>query len=172
MKNPGLKYGAIGGAAVVAYFLLLYLLDKSYFLNSNLQWASMVAYLGAMYMACQQDCAANGTARDFREIIRTPFVTFLLINLAYWLFYYGLHLFDKDLVAMELDLKIKFTQQMLDAGTGDPEQANQYRQGLLELEKAKQNPIQPLGPVLAQMGIGAIGGFGLAAGIAALMRNK
>jgi hypothetical protein len=44
----------------------------------------------------------NGSARDFRELVRIPFITFLITNLCFWLFDYGLHLYDSSLTAMEL----------------------------------------------------------------------
>ena len=61
---------------------------------------------------------------------------------------------------------------MLDKGTGDTEQANRIREGLLELEKALENPVQPLGPIMTRMAIGALGGFARSAAIAALLRSS
>ncbi|MDX1911178.1 MAG: hypothetical protein SFV22_06825, partial [Saprospiraceae bacterium] len=64
-------------------------------------------------------------------------------------------------------------KEQLTAGLGDPEQANQYRERIQELEKYIQSPQpQPLGPVLTRMCVGALGGFVLAAGVAAVVRQK
>ncbi|MBK9336861.1 MAG: DUF4199 family protein [Lewinellaceae bacterium] len=172
MKNNILQNGVLGGIVVVFYFALLYTIGPETFLKPALQWASMGFYLAFMYRAAKADCKLHGTERDFRAILRTPFAVFILINLFYWMFYYGLHLADLELVRMELLAEKQTYQTMLDAGTGDPEQANQIREGLLELEKAIENPVQPLGPVITRMAMGALGGFALSAGIAAILRSS
>lgn len=172
MKNTGLQNGLLGGVLVVMYFALLYTVNPATFLNPWLQWASLALYLLFMYRAAKADCAKNGTGRDFREILRTPFVVFIVINLFYWLFYYGLHLADTDLLRMELLTEKTMYQTQIDQGVGDPQQANQLRERIIEVEKALQNPVQPLGPVITRMAMGAMGGFALAAGIAAVLRSS
>jgi hypothetical protein len=172
MKNNILQNGVLGGVTVVFYFALLYTVGKETFLNPWLQWAAMGFYVAFMYRAAKADCDLHGTARDFRTILRTPFAVFILINLFYWMFYYGLHLADVELIRMELLAEKQSYQTMLDAGMGDPEQANQIRQGLQELEKALEKPVQPLGPVITRMAMGALGGFALSAGIAATLRSS
>ncbi|MEQ1747398.1 MAG: hypothetical protein ABMA02_18350 [Saprospiraceae bacterium] len=171
MKNNILQNGLLGGMTVIFYFTLLYTVGKETFLNPGLQWAAMIFYIAFMYRAAKADCADNGTDRDFRAILRTPFAVFVLVNLCYWLFFYGLHLYDLDLVRMELVAEKQAYQAMLDGGAGDPEQANRIREGLLEIDKAIENPVQPLGPVITRMAIGTIGGFGLSAGVAAVVRS-
>lgn len=172
MKNIGIRYGALGGVVVVFYFLLIYVVKRDLFLNPWLQWASLAVYLAFMYRAAKEDCGRLGTQRDFREIVRTPFVVFILINLLYWLFYYGLHLADPELVRLELLAEKQMYQSQLTQGLGDPQQANQLREHIADVDKALANPIQPLGPVITHMAIGALGGFGLSAGIAAILRSS
>lgn len=171
--TPGIRYGFLGGIVVAFYFLILYLAKQNLFLSPLLQWGSMVVYLFFMWQASREDCAVNGTSRDFRELIRTPFMTFLLINLCYWLFYYGLHLFDPSLLQAEMTMELNMLKGQLSEGLGDPEQANKYRERIQEMEKALQAPQpQPLGPVVFRMFIGAIGGFALAAGVAAIVKSQ
>lgn len=173
MKNPALKYGLLGAVVVIFYFALLYISKKEHFLSPLLQWGSMIIYLFFMYRAAQEDCAEKGTNRDFRDILRVPFTVFLLINLGYWLFYYGLHLADPGLLQIEMGMELAGLKSQLSAGLGDPEQANRFRERILELERTMQNPgVQPLGPVITRMFIGALGGFGIAAGIAVVMRSR
>lgn len=173
MKNPAIKYGLLGAVTIIFYFALLYISNKEHFLSPLLQWGSMAMYLFFMYKAAQEDCAEHGTDRDFREILRTPFTVFLLINLGYWLFYYGLHLADPGLIQIEMGVELSGLKEQLAAGLGDPEQANRFRERILELEKTIQTPgVQPLGPIITRMFIGALGGFGIAAGIAAIFRSR
>ena len=170
MKNTGVRNGLLGGAVVVFYFAILYFVKKELFLNPWLQWASMGIYLLFMWRAAKEDCAALGTSRDFREILRTPFVVFLLTNLFYWLFYYTLHLADPELLQMETALKLDFLKQQLVAGTGDPQQANQIREQIQYLEK--EGMALGMGDVFLRMGFGALGGFALSAGIAGILRSE
>lgn len=170
--TPGVRYGFLGGAVVIFYFVLLYVARPELYLNLSLQWGSMVVYLVFMWIATKEDCAAKGTARDFREVVRTPFVTFLLINLFYWIFSYGLRLYDPSLLLSELNIALEMAKTQLTTGVGDPEQADQLRKYVQELENLIKNPQpQPLGPILRDMSMGAIGGFVLAAGVAALVKN-
>ena len=170
MKNPGVRYGLLGGITVVFYFLLLYFVKKDLFLNVWLYWASMGIYLVFMWRASKEDCAVWGILRDFREILRTPFVVFILINLLFWLFWYTIHLADPELLKLETAMKMNYLQQQLTGGTGDPQQANQFREQIQLLEK--EGMTITMGAVLLQMCIGALGGFALSAGIAALMRSS
>lgn len=172
MKNIGVRQGLMGGVVVVFYFLLIYVAKKELFLNPWVQWASMGFYVLFMYRAAKQDCALHGVRRDFREILRTPFIVFVVINLFYWLFYYGLHLADVELVRLELLAEKQLYQTQLALGPGDPQQANQLREHIMDVDKALLHPVQPLGPVLTRMAMGALGGFGLSAGIAAILRSS
>lgn len=172
MKSIGLRQGLLGGVVVVFYFILVYVAKKELFLNPWVQWASMGFYILFMYRAARQDCALYGVQRDFRELLRTPFIVFIVINLFYWLFYYGLHLADVEMVRMELLAEKQMYQTQLALGPGDPQQANQLREHIIEVDKALTNPVQPLGPVLTRMAMGALGGFALSAGIVALLRSS
>ncbi|HMX39418.1 MAG TPA: hypothetical protein PK971_00090 [Saprospiraceae bacterium] len=172
MKNSAVRYGLLGAVAVVFYFVLLYVARKDQFLNPWFQWASMVIYLVFMVKSADEDMRQRGQARDFREMVRSPFVTFLLINLGYWLFYYGLHLYDPSLLYDEMLLEKNALQAQLQAGAGDPDQANRLRERVQELEHLLQTGVkQSLGPVITRMGMGALGGFALAAGIVAIRRK-
>lgn len=169
MKNHGVKYGLMGGVTVVFYFAILYFVKKELFLNTWFYWGSMAIYLFFMWRAAKEDCAENGVVRSFREILRTPFIVFLLINLLFWLFWYTLHLADPELLKMEAAMKMDYLQQQLADGPGDPQMANQLREQIQLLEK--EGMTITMGAVFLQMGIGALGGFVLSAGISAILRN-
>lgn len=171
--SPGVRYGLLGGIAVVFYFALLYIAKPEMYLDLSLQWGSMVIYLIFMWIATKEDCTLKGAARDFREVVRTPFVVFLLINLCYWVFNYGLRLYDPSILLTELNVALDMAKTQLNAGVGDPEQADKLRKYVQELERLIQNPQpQPLGPIIRDMCMGAVGGFVLAAGVAAMVKNQ
>jgi hypothetical protein len=169
MKNPGIRYGVLGGLAVVLYFFIFYYAQKSLFIHPLVQWASMGIYLACMVQAARADFALHGVERDFRLLTRTPFLVFILVNLAYWLFYYSIHLADPELLSMETQVQLSALQQQLSDGVGDPDQANFIREQIQFLQKEGMS--MTLGPVLMHMARGAIGGFGLAAGVVMLLKN-
>lgn len=171
MSNPAIRYGILGGISLILYFVFLYVVDPSLFLNPWLQWGSVVLYGACMYQAALDDAKISGFGRPFREMTRTPFLTFVLMCVAYWLFYYSLHLYDKSMIVLQLDKTIAYLQAQINSGVGDPSRANDLRIQIAELEKMKANPVQPLAPVLAQMGQGFIGGFMLSALIIAVLRR-
>lgn len=173
MQQPAIRYGLLGAFAVIIWFSIAYGIDKQLFLHPALQWGALLVYACCMYLAARAELHQAHAPVEFRQRTRTPFLVFLLINLAYWLLYYGLHLYDPALIQMELTQKMDYLQKMLDAGLGDPEQANQVRTQIQDLQKAIDKPLpQPLAPVVVQMLQGAIGGFVLAAGITALLWQR
>lgn len=173
LSNTGVRYGLLGGVAVVFYLFLMYALNPAYFLRPELQWSSLIIYGLFMWQAAKVDVAEQGLSRDFREILRTPFVAFLLINLCYWTFYYALHLYDPSLLQTEMVTEITALKAQIQSGLGDPQQANAIRERIVALEESIQSPsTQPLGPIINRMFIGALGGFVLASGVAVIFRSR
>lgn len=127
----------------------------------------MVVYIAFMYAAARADVSRHGVARDFRELTRPPFITFLLINLAFWLLSYSLHLADPQLLQMEANIQIAHYEAQLKQGL-DPQEANKLREQIRFLQKEGMS--LPLGHVFLRMALGAIGGFMLSALIAAFFR--
>lgn len=171
MKNIGVQYGLLGAIVVVFFFAILYYTQTAWFWHPLPNWGSLAIYLVFMYKAGREDCDSLGYNRDFRMIVRTPFIVFLLINLGYWLFFYGIHLADPGLVLQELQHQIDLLQQQFNAST-DTVERNELVKQIAELEKSRATPVLPLGIVLTRMFMGALGGFALAAGVAALLRAK
>lgn len=168
-RSTGIRDGLLGAAVVILYFALFYSIRKDLFLNPAVQWSSLIIYAAFMWRTAKYDHDSYGAKRDFRERLRPPFAVFLLINMGYWLFYYGLHLADTELIHLETQAMLDSLRQQLTSGTGDPQQSNALREKILELEKAPVS--QPLGPILLRYGVGALGGFGIAAAIAALQKQ-
>jgi hypothetical protein len=172
-NNPGIRFGLLGGFSVVALYTLVYTVDKSSYHHTGLYYGSLIVYAWFMFLASRSDISVNGSARDFRELVRIPFITFLIINLCFWLFDYGLHLYDNSLTAMELQAALSRLKADLEGGVGDPQQANSIRDQIIGIENSLAHPArQPLGPVVTQMFIGALGGFALSAGIVTFVRNR
>lgn len=171
MKDPGARYGLMGGVVVILFFALVYAVRKELFLNTFVQWGSLVIYLAFMWRAGLDDRTANGGERPFPLLVRAPFTAFVITNLLYWMFFYGLHLADPELVQLENQAQLTYLREQLAAGTGDPQQSNKLREQIQYLEQPGSEVI-PLGPILLRFAIGALGGFVLAAGVVALQRAQ
>ncbi len=166
MPSIGLRNGLIGGALVIAYFGLLYAFCLPCFLHPVYQWGVLLLYALLLVWTAVLDGRAHDFDRIFRERVRAPFLTFLVANVLYWIFYYALHLADPNLLAAETAQQLEYLQAQLKQGTGDPAASAQLREQIAYLQKEGMS--MPLGPVLLQVCMSAIGGFGLAAAAAAL----
>lgn len=158
--SASLRFGLIGGIAVAAFYGAVYAIDKALFIHPAVQWGGVVIYVAFMYAAGRADVAQHGASRDFRELTRPPFVVFILINLAFWLLSYSLHLADPDLLRMEADVQIAHYEAKLREGL-DPQEANKLREQIRFLRREGMS--LPLGHVFLRMAYGAIGGFMLSA---------
>jgi hypothetical protein len=161
MQSIGVRYGLLVGALVILYFASLYAFCLSCFLHPGFQWAALLLYGVVLLFAAVADDRRYGQHRTFRERVRTPFLAFVVGNVLYWLFYYTLHLADPGLLQAEAAQQITYLRNQLEAGTGDPAASAKIREQLAYLEKEGMS--MPLGPVVLQIGLSALGGFGLAA---------
>lgn len=158
----------------MAYLILLYFIDKQLLTNAGVAyWAPFLLYAAVMYQASQEDCTALGRARDFREILRTPFAVFAIANAAFWVALYGLHLADPGITQLELGKQLQAAQQQLKDGLGDPQAMNELRQRIAAIEKDLVNPGPvPLGQYVFSLAIWNLFGFAISAAIAAIQRSR
>ena len=170
MNSPGTRYGLWGGLSLIIYFLLFYFIQKDLFLNPLVQWSSLLIYIACMYKSGEEDMRANGTDREFRLLSRTPFITFILATITYWVFYYAIHLADPELLAIQTETQLEMLRARLEAGPGDPELANKLREQIQYLENEGMS--MTLGPVLMQLAMGAIGGFVLSAAVVFVLKSR
>ncbi len=104
MKSEALKYGTIAGITTIGWFLLFYLTDKVRMLSPVVYYASFGIFLWAMYRAVGQQIRKAEAVPDFRELLRTGFVVYLLANLFYYGFYYVVNHWDPGLAEMQKDM--------------------------------------------------------------------
>ena len=149
---------------------MFYYLDKRFYLHPVLNWGILLAYLPFMWKSAEDHIALSTETVDLRSIIRPAFITFLLISLGFYLLFYSLHLYDKELLQITQENQIRFLEEEISRGVGDPQQANHLRDQIQYLKN--QGMSMPLGPVLLQMCVGAIGGFGLSALIAFILQSR
>jgi hypothetical protein len=167
MNSPSVKYGLLGALAITLYLIGAYTVNPHLFVQSlAIYWGPLLfIFTPLMYKAATDD---KSDATEFRFRVRTPFLCFVFINVAYWLVQYGLHLYDPELTRMELGRQLAYTREQLAAGTGDPQLMNQLRDNAAQIEQEIKHPTVPLGPFVVFMALWKILGFGLAAAITAL----
>jgi hypothetical protein len=165
-----MKVGLIGGFVVASIMLGIYYLSKEIYLNTYTQWLILLVYLPFMWSSLQSYVVKSDINTDFRALIRAPFLTFILINLGFYLVFYLLFVYDPALLNMTAQKGILFFESELNRGTGDPQQANQLRE---KIEYLKQNGMQITpGALLLQMCMGAMGGFFLSALLTLMFQSR
>lgn len=165
-----MKQGVLGAIVVMVVMASSYFFSKTFYLSPALNWGILLLYVPFMWWSLNEFATNNPHINDFRTMLRSPFLTFVVINLGFYLLLYGLFLSDKELLSMLTQRELAFLEKELSNGTGDPQRANQIRE---QINYLKQNGMQmPLGPTLLQMCMGAMGGFGLSALLVYFYQNS
>jgi Protein of unknown function (DUF4199) len=107
MKQIAIKYGLLGGAAVVGFMIFLYFFSKQSFVGSGLStgisWGiyGIFIYLAGMIVVEKPDQAD--------QLLKTLFLTFLIANGVYIVFDYIFYNFiDKGLESVQKQAMIDF----------------------------------------------------------------
>ena len=87
-RKISLKYGQMAGGSVVLYFLLFYFLDKESMLKIWVAASSMFIYVFFMAKAVNDQRKLQEGIISFREAISVAFLTFIIANAIYYIFYF------------------------------------------------------------------------------------
>jgi hypothetical protein len=158
-RKISLKYGLIAGGSVVLYFLLFYFLDKESMLKMWVSGSSLFLYVIFMAKSVSDQRGLQEDIISFREAISVAFLTFIIANAVYYVFYYFIMKSDPELVEMLRQASIEFYQQFL--ADRNP----------VEVEKSFEGFEVDVSSVLLSFARGAIGGFILSIIIAGAMRR-
>lgn len=158
-RKISLKYGQIAGGSVVLYFLLFYLLDKEIMLKIWVAASSMLIYLFFMAKAVNDQRKLQENIISFREAISVAFLTLIIANVTYYIFYFIIMKSDPELVVFLKQNYIDYYQIML------------RDQNPAEIEKNFEGFEVNLSFVLLRFAQGAIIGFVLSLIIAGTMRR-
>ena len=98
--------GLYGGVGVIAYSLLLFIIDREYLIQPQLTWASLIIYVLFMVRAVQQERELSAEAVfSMRSGTRTAFWVFLIISTVYYIFNYIMfNVIDPDLTDLQKQL--------------------------------------------------------------------
>jgi Protein of unknown function (DUF4199) len=153
------KYGLIAGGSVVLYFLLFYFLDKESMLKMWVAASSMFVYVLFMAKAVGDQRKLQEDIISFKEAISVAFLTLIIANIVYYIFYFFIIKSDPELVVILKQNYIDFYQKVL--SNQDP----------VEVEKSFEDFEVNLSFVLLRFAQGAILGFILSVIIAGMMRR-
>lgn len=161
MNRIGTQYGAIAGVVVVLYTLVFYAIDKKLMLSGLVSYGSLIFYIAAQYLAIARYKKESGGKLDFREGLRLGFLTYLIANAVFYVFYYFLHQYDASLAAIQkatmLENLPRFVPEEGMAQARQEVETYDFTFGLSELFFGYAR--------------GAIAGFSLAAGIAYMLKT-
>jgi hypothetical protein len=150
MKQNKIILGIIAGVLVIGYALMLYTTQKTNLFTTWFYFSSLLIYAFFMYRA-----AKSAAHLEFRTVLQGAFVVFLIANALWYVFDYTLYnVLDKTLAQVQADAAIAYYE---------------------ELEKTadiiRQSDIHNIKSLVTGFAKGAIGGFGLAVALTALVKR-
>jgi hypothetical protein len=112
-KNPGLTYGLIAAAALIAFTTILYLGGIKLYLSGTAYLGYVIILLLAV-LATQRQKKLNGGYLEFKDALRIAFTVLVLAMLAQSLFNYVLFNFiDKDFKEAVAQASMEKTEEWL-----------------------------------------------------------
>lgn len=156
MYKNSLLFGSLAGLLTIAAFLAGYFSDKPLVFAPWLTYGTYLFYVGAMYFAAVKTRDLTEGPFPWREALRPAFLTFIVANTVYYLFYYYLHQADPSLAGIQKEIMREMLPQLT-----TPEQ---LKKSMEELDRSDFR-LTPGGAFLG-WARGAIFGFMLAAAIA------
>ncbi len=157
-----MKFGILGGLAVVAYHLLLYTFDKAFLFKPQLSWASLIIYVLFMVRSILAEKEQMEGPFTLRDGISAAFWVFVIISGLYHIFYYLLfNMIDPSLTEVQKQTIIDMEDQIRES-LGDP-----YFESLMESDFSVG-----LANTFTAFCLTAIGGFLLSGLLALFFRRE
>jgi RsiW-degrading membrane proteinase PrsW (M82 family) len=157
MKQTTALYGILAGFATIAYAFLIYSTQKAGFFTMWFYISSLLLYALAMYFAAKQ--AYN---EDFKVVLRTAFLVFLIANALYYVFDFVLFKkIDPSLASFQAEAAIAY----LKPNTPLEEQIKME-------ENIRSSDIHDVASLVKQYVKSLIGGFGLSVAVAYIIKRK
>ena len=111
-RKISLKYGLMAGGSVVLYFLLFYFLDKQSMLKMWVAYSSILFYVIFMAKSVSDQRNLFEDIISFRDAISVAFLSFIIANVIYYVFYFFIIKSDPELLEMLKESTIDFYQKM------------------------------------------------------------
>ena len=154
--------GVAAGALTILLFYGLYRWDKEVMLSLSVYWGSLLIYVIAILLVLLRIKSIEGGILPFRQAVQHGFITFLIANAIFFVFYYLLFTSDTSLIEIQYQ-QLKDYVDTLPKGDWGREQMEQTK-----LEDLKVT----FTDTCLRYARGAIGGFFLSAALALLTRQE
>lgn len=158
-----MRYGIEAGVVTVLLLLLAYFVDKKLMLSAGVYWGTLAVYLFAMVRAVEAVRRDLGETAALKQLVRPAFVTYLVANVFFYLFYYGMCNADAGLQEA-LRLQQQDYLHWAIAQVKEPSQQKQFQDALDQLAGQDMRP--RAGETLLNMARGAAFGFVLSFALA------
>ena len=162
MKNKSVLFGSIAGLLTVLLFVVIYLIDKPQVFSPWVAYSPILLYIGAMYMAAVKTSEETEGPFPWKDALRVAFLTYLVANAWFYIFYYVVHQADPSLAVLQKEIM----REALPMFTEPAKLPEAYKQ------LDEQNFQISLGQALLGWAQSAILGFGLAALVALVTRRE
>ena len=157
MKQTIFKNGLLAGVVTMAFLSAVYAIDKTWLFSMTVISATLVLYMLPMYRA-----ANDVKMLEFKAVLRTAFVVFLIANAIYYVFDWVLfNIVDKSLANVQAELAIEYYR---------PSTPIDKQSELADGIRAAN--IHDVKSLIYRFVRGAIGGFGMAVLAAFLVKRQ
>jgi hypothetical protein len=156
MNRTVLIFGIVAGIATVGYYLLFYMMQPDWMLGGGVYFSSLLIYGVGMYAAIKDKVEV-----DFKSLLRSAFIVFLIANVVFYIFDFVLFkIIDPGMAERQANLAIA----MLEPHTPIEQQ--------VEMRKNIENTdLHSFGYIAYRYAKGTLGGFGIAAFVAYLVKR-
>ncbi len=163
MKHYEISAGLVSGLLTIILFGAIYSISPRWMLHPFLYWGSMVIFLGGMLGACLLAKRRGNGVLSFREGVRNGFLTFVIANCLFLVFYYLLfNWVNPELPQIQLEMMQEYAEQNLMG-----KELRDQKEWL-----ATQNFKLEFSDLIFGFARGAIGGFLLSLIIALVVRQE
>ena len=168
MLSNAMRNGLISGLLTVGLYLSVYLIDKDGLLSLWLYWGSLTVVVVFMAMTARREVRDASRELLWKDLIRSPFLVFVVCNCIFWVFYYLLFTFDAQLPDIAMNRQQEALEEMRQ-WMGDQMTADDYKRSRKEIETAQG--LFSLGDLAFSYAKGLLGGFLLSLSLALWARN-
>lgn len=162
MKNKSVLFGSIAGIVTIAFFIVVYLIEKPLVFSPWIAYSPILLYIAGMYLSSVMTREEIEGPFPWRDALRVAFLTYLIANAWFYFFYYIGHQIDPSLAELQKEIM----REALPQYTEPAKLPEAYKQ----LEEQSFQP--SFGQTVLGWAQGAILGFGLAALVAFLTKRN
>ena len=165
INKISIKYGLLAGVAIIAYYLLFYLIRPEMIFQLAIWWGGLIPLLVFQFLGVSKVRMVLDGGISVAEGLRTAFFVYILGVLLFYIFYFVLLKYiDPDLILAQKEIALRNLEKMNAGKSKDLEQFKEYYE--------QDQPEVTLKGLLFRYVQSLIAGFILSLGIAYIFRTK